>query len=47
MESFEYRDGELFAEDVTVSEIANAVGTPAYVYSRDALEQGYLASPMP
>jgi diaminopimelate decarboxylase len=43
MESFEYRDGKLFAEDVSVAEIAQAVGTPAYVYSRDALERGYLA----
>ena len=43
MDCFEYRDGQLFAEDVAVTEIAEALGTPAYVYSREALEQGYLA----
>ena len=43
MDCFEYRDGQLFAEDVSVSEIADQVGTPTYVYSREALERGYLA----
>ena len=43
MDCFEYRDGHLFAEDVSVSDIADQVGTPAYVYSREALERGYLA----
>jgi diaminopimelate decarboxylase len=30
---FEYRDGILFAEDVSVIDIAKAVGTPFYCYS--------------
>ncbi len=33
MDFFNYKDGELFAENVALSEIAKAVGTPVYVYS--------------
>ncbi|WP_380054653.1 diaminopimelate decarboxylase [Falsihalocynthiibacter sp. SS001] len=33
MDHFLYRNGELYAEDVPVSEIAKAVGTPFYLYS--------------
>ena len=32
-ESFPYRSGELYAEEVPVSRIAGAVGTPFYLYS--------------
>lgn len=32
-EIFPYRDGELYAEEVPVSQIAAAVGTPFYLYS--------------
>jgi diaminopimelate decarboxylase len=35
---FEYRTGELFCEDVSLSALAERVGTPAYVYSRNAFE---------
>jgi diaminopimelate decarboxylase len=41
MHSFHYRDGELFAEDVAVARIAEAFGTPAYIYSRAHLEQRF------
>ncbi len=34
MEAFDYRDGELCAEDVPVRELAETYGTPLYVYSR-------------
>jgi diaminopimelate decarboxylase len=34
MDHFTYKGGELFCEDVPVSEIADAQGTPAYIYSR-------------
>jgi diaminopimelate decarboxylase len=34
MDYFNYKDGELFAEDVSVERIAEEVGTPAYVYSK-------------
>ncbi len=37
MDHFLYRDGALFAEDVPISEIAAAVGTPFYVYSTATL----------
>ncbi|MCK0165143.1 diaminopimelate decarboxylase [Marinobacter sp. S6332] len=43
MNHFNYRDGELYAEDVPVSSIAERFGSPAYVYSRAALEQHYKA----
>ncbi|MDO3721714.1 diaminopimelate decarboxylase [Marinobacter sp. chi1] len=43
MDYFNYRDGELFAEDLPVSEIAERFGTPAYVYSRATLERHYRA----
>lgn len=37
MDHFLYRDGALHAEDVRLSEIAAAVGTPVYVYSTATL----------
>ncbi len=37
MDHFITRDGELWAEDVPLSEIAAAVGTPVYVYSSATL----------
>lgn len=37
MDHFLYRDGALYAEDVLISEIAAAVGTPFYVYSTATL----------
>ncbi len=41
MNHFEYRDGVLFAEDVSVIDIAKAVGTPFYCYSTATLERHY------
>lgn len=41
MSPFEYRDGELHVEDVKLSQIAEQVGTPTYVYSRQALLDVY------
>ncbi len=38
MSAFEFRHGELFAEEVAAAEIAARFGTPCYVYSRRALE---------
>jgi len=37
MDHFLYRDGALFAEDVSIREIAAQVGTPFYVYSTATL----------
>jgi len=43
MEAFTYRGGELFAEGVALSAIAERFGTPTYVYSRAHIEQQYRA----
>lgn len=43
MEWFSSRDGELFAEQMPVTRIAEQFGTPAYVYSREGFEAGYKA----
>jgi diaminopimelate decarboxylase len=42
MTHFTYRDGSLYAEDVSVSAIAAAHGTPCYIYSRAALEETFM-----
>jgi len=39
MDHFEYRDGVLHAENVPMTAIAEAVGTPVYIYSRATLER--------
>jgi diaminopimelate decarboxylase len=43
MDHFEYRNGRLFAEEVPVADIAAAVGTPCYVYSRATIERHWHA----
>ncbi len=37
MDHFNYRNGQLYAEDVSLAEIATSVGTPFYVYSTATL----------
>ncbi len=39
--SWNYRDGELYCEDVPLERIASKVGTPVYVYSRRHLVEAY------
>ena len=41
MDHFLYRNGELYAEDVSVADIAAAVGTPFYLYSTATLTRHY------
>jgi diaminopimelate decarboxylase len=41
MHYFDYRDGALFAEDVAVSDLAGAVGTPFYVYSAATIRRHF------
>jgi len=41
MDHFLYKDGELYAEDVPLSQIAAAVGTPFFCYSTATLERHY------
>jgi len=43
MDYFEYRNNQLFAEDVNLSDIARQHGTPAYVYSRATFERHWHA----
>lgn len=43
MNDFNYRDGQLHAEAVSLQDIANRFGTPTYVYSRAAFTRAYLA----
>lgn len=43
MKFFSYQGGTLCAEKVPLTEIAKQFGTPVYVYSRAAIEQGFRA----
>lgn len=43
MDYFNYRNGELFAEDIAVSDIAYKYGSPCYIYSRATLERHWKA----
>lgn len=43
MDHFNYRGDALYAEDLPLSQIAEEVGTPCYVYSRATLERHYRA----
>lgn len=43
MHHFEYRGGELYAEDVPVSELAEKYGTPLYVYSHATFSRHFNA----
>ncbi|WP_150538619.1 diaminopimelate decarboxylase [Actinobacillus vicugnae] len=43
MNHFDYKNQQLFAEDVSVSDIINQYGTPAYIYSRATLERHWHA----
>lgn len=43
MSNFNYQDGLLHAEGVSLAEIANQFGTPCYVYSRNEIESRWSA----
>ena len=43
MNPFQLKNGELYAEDVPLSQIATEHGTPCYVYSRAALREAFRA----
>jgi diaminopimelate decarboxylase len=43
MDYFNYRDDELFAEDVAVQDIVYQYGSPCYIYSRATLERHWHA----
>ena len=37
MEAFHYRDGQLYCEEMKVADLAVRFGTPAYIYSQNAI----------
>lgn len=43
MSVFHYQNNHLFAEQVSITDIATAVGTPCYIYSRKAFEDHWKA----
>ncbi len=43
MDHFDYKDGQLVAEQVAVASIAEQFGTPSYIYSRATLEKHWQA----
>ncbi|WP_281772394.1 diaminopimelate decarboxylase [Haemophilus parahaemolyticus] len=43
MNHFEYKNQQLFAEDVAIADIISEHGTPAYIYSRATLERHWYA----
>jgi len=43
MDLFEYKDGELYCEGASAAALAEAVGTPVYVYSAGTLRRHYRA----
>jgi diaminopimelate decarboxylase len=43
MDYFNYRENELFAEDIAVQDIVNKYGSPCYIYSRATLERHWHA----
>ena len=43
MDYFNYRNNELYAEDVAVQDICAQYGSPCYIYSRATLERHWLA----
>ena len=43
MHDFQYREGELYCEDVSLARIAKEIGTPCYVYSHHTLVRHFRA----
>jgi len=41
-EVFQYRAGQLHAEELTIAALADEVGTPFYLYSAGAMEEAYI-----
>ena len=39
MDYFNYKKGRLFAEEVSLADIAHEFGTPSYIYSKATLER--------
>ena len=41
MNPYQYRNKLLYVEDVSLLELANAYGTPCFVYSKNSIENNY------
>lgn len=41
MDWFQYRDGQLYCEDINIDHLVQQVGTPVYVYSRKTFEHHF------
>ncbi len=41
MDHFQYQDGQLFCEQVSINDLVDKTGSPVYVYSRKTFEQHY------
>ncbi len=41
MNFFEYKNGELYCEDVPIERIAKEAGSPVYIYSYKTLERHF------
>lgn len=39
--SVQYKDHELFMENVSINEIANSIGTPCFIYSYESIEKNF------
>jgi len=47
MHYFQYKDDELYAEEVSIKDLVGKVGTPAYIYSHATLERHFKAMDEP
>ncbi len=43
MDFFDYKENELYCEDVKIADIAAQIGTPCYIYSYETLKRHFLA----
>ena len=43
MDGFEYKQGNIYADDVKIADIAAQVGTPLYVYSAQGIKDNFLS----
>ncbi len=41
MEGFNYKEGQLYVDDLPLSEIADTYGTPAYIYSYSEIRNNF------
>ena len=42
MEGFNEKEGQLYVDDLPIAEIADAYGTPAYIYSGSRIQKNFI-----